>query len=97
MNTLLSVAVAALATARLTRLVTRDQILAGPRRRVLRRLPEDGLLAYGLVCDWCVSMYIGAAVAAGGALGGVWTWWQMPFLALAFSYVTGWLASKEGE
>ncbi|MFK3734057.1 hypothetical protein ACI2LJ_27750 [Streptomyces sp. NPDC088090] len=89
--------VMALATARVTRLVTRDRILQAPRRAVLRALPDDHLLAYLVVCDWCVSMYVGALAAVGGAWAGWWDWWLVPALAFAYSHVTGWLASREGE
>jgi hypothetical protein len=89
--------VAALGTARLTRLITRDRITHAPRRWVLQRLDQDGLTAYMIVCDWCVSVYTGAAIAAVGAWNGLWSWgWAVP-LTLAFSLTTGWLASKEGE
>jgi hypothetical protein len=94
---LLIVVVMALATARVTRLVTRDRILDAPRRAVLRALPDDHLLAYLVVCDWCVSVYTGALAAAGGAWAGWWPWAWVPALMLAFSYVTGYLASREGE
>lgn len=94
---LLMVVVMALATARTTRLVTRDRILQAPRGAVLRALPDESLLAYLIVCDWCVSMYTGALAAVGGAWAGWWAWWVVPALTLAFSYVTGFLASREGE
>lgn len=94
---LLIVVVMALATARVTRLITRDRLLAAPRRAVLRALPDDHVLAYLVVCDWCVSVYTGTLAAVGGAWAGSWAWWWVPALALAFSYVTGWLASREGE
>jgi hypothetical protein len=87
--------VAALATARLTRLVTRDRITHAVRRRILLRLYEDGLPAYMLVCDWCMSMYAGTAVAAWTVWGPSWKLW--PLAVLAFSHTAGWLASKEGE
>jgi len=94
---LLAVGVMALATARVTRLITRDRILAAPRRAVLNALPDDHLLAYLIVCDWCVSVYTGTLAAAGGAWAGWWTWAWVPALAFAFSYTTGYLASREGE
>lgn len=90
-------AVAALAVARLTRLVTTDRITEAPRNWALARLPDGHLLAYLVVCNWCVSVYTGAAVAAAGAWAGAWSWGWAPPVALAFSYVAGWLASKEGE
>lgn len=92
-----AVLVAALATARITRLVTHDRITEAPRRAVLRRLRDGSLLAYLVVCDWCASVYVGAAVAAAGAAYGAWTWVWAPALALAFSYTAGWLAAHETE
>jgi len=94
---LLMMGVMALATARVTRLITRDRILAVPRRAALRALPDDHLIAYLIVCDWCVSVYTGTLAAAGGAWAGWWPWAAVPAVALAFSYVTGFLASREGE
>ena len=89
--------VAALTTARLTRLITRDRITHAPRRWLLSKLDTDGLTAYLIICDWCSSMYVGGAVAAAGAWVGLWSWWWAGPCALAFSYVAGWLASKEVE
>lgn len=89
--------VAALATARLTRLVTRDRITHAPRRRILGRLNPEGLAAYLLVCDWCTSVYVGAGVAALYVWGPGWPVLGWAAYALAFSHVTGWLASNERE
>lgn len=96
MNTV-ALLVAALATARLTRLITTDEILRQPRQWLLRKLPENGMLAYLLVCPWCMSVYVGAAIAGAGAWAGLWAWAWAPALALGFSYVTGFLAGREGE
>lgn len=87
--------VAALATARITRLVTTDRITQAPRRWVLSKLEDDGLMAYLVVCDWCASVYVGAGVAVLLWAGPDWVVW--PMAALAFSYVTGWLARGETE
>lgn len=92
---LITFAVAALATARITRLVTTDRITQAPRRLLLRRLDPEGLPAYLVVCDWCVSVYAGAAVAGTVILGGRIGFWVLA--ALAFSYVAGWLARGEVE
>lgn len=93
----ITLAVAALVTHRITLLVTTDRITRAPRQAVLRRLDGDSLLAYLVVCNWCVSIYTGLAVAAAGAWAGAWTWpWILP-LALAFSTVTGLLARGENE
>lgn len=87
--------VAALVTARVTRLVTTDRIMDAPRSWMLRRLPSGSLAAYLIVCDWCVSFYVGLGVAAAGTLTGQWSWpWIVP-LGLMFSYVAGYLARGE--
>lgn len=86
---------AALATARLTRLITTDRITQAPRKRILGRLDSEGLLAYLIVCDWCASVYAGAGVAA--LLWSGWDWVAWPLYALAFSYVAGWLSRGEVE
>lgn len=92
-----------LAVARVTRLITTDVLFEGWRNATVARLmaDESSLLrtkiAYLIVCDWCASVYVGAAAA-----GAYWAWGEtMPYmvicLALAASYATGFLASvKEG-
>lgn len=84
---------AALATARITRLVTTDRITQAPRQWALRRLSSEGLLAYLIVCDWCASVYAGAGVVAVTVWGGTPGTWVLT--ALALSYAAGWLAARE--
>jgi hypothetical protein len=91
---------AALATARLTRMVTTDRITQAPREQLLRylitRYGEDALIVYLVICDWCVSVYVATAVTAAWVLAGDTLWFQAPAAALALSYAAGFLASKEG-
>lgn len=47
-------------------------------------------ISYLVTCPWCVSIYVGAAVAALAATGLWWLWIAVP---LALSAVTGVLAS----
>jgi hypothetical protein len=94
---IIAIALCALATARVTRLITQDRITEAPRNWVLRRLPETSLFAYLIVCDWCVSVYAGAGVAAIGAGVHWWSWTMAVPAALAFSYIAGYLASKESD
>lgn len=56
-------------------------------------------VAYLLVCDWCMSVWVAA-----GVVTGVWAWtdwitsWvQAVMLGFAASTVTGWIASKEED
>lgn len=101
MNSMTTLILAALATARLTRVITQDRITLAPRKWALRRLVnrygEDHLLPYLIVCDWCVSIYVGAGVTAAWVTVGETLWFQAPAAALALSYAAGFLASKEDE
>lgn len=54
------------------------------------------LLAYLVVCPWCVSTWTGAVVAPLAWYWGDRPWLLLPALALAFSHVTGFLATREG-
>jgi hypothetical protein len=86
----LLVALAALATARLTRLVTDDVIFDAPRA-FIQRHGSDGV-AFMVTCPWCASIYVSGAVA-----GVTYAWhqfWpvQIALLALASSMLTGVLA-----
>lgn len=85
----------ALATARLTRLITTDRITLAPRTWVQLRLDPDGLAAYLVTCDWCASVYVSAVVAAFTVWGPSWSVWVLA--ALAYSYTAGWLAAKESD
>jgi hypothetical protein len=116
MPSAITVAVFALAVARITRAINQDRIFDHPRQALYRRLPhvhlggsakcercdqlinnsvhakEDSLLAYLVYCPWCVSIYVGALGALVCWLWGHSPWAFVPALALAFSYVTGFLA-----
>lgn len=54
------------------------------------------MLAYLAFCPWCVSIWIGAGTAPLVWLWGARPWLFVPALALALSYVTGFLATHEG-
>ena len=82
-------ALGAAATARLARLVTRDSILDAPRLDFVQRMDRSGhpKMAELAVCPWCVSVWIGAAVAFAGHLripG-----YRVATSALAFSLAAG--------
>lgn len=77
----------ALATFRLTRLITTDRITRGPRNALEQR---GGELGYWVGCDWCAS----AAVGIGVVLARRFTprLWGPLAEALAFSAITGLIA-----
>lgn len=81
----------ALATFRLTRLITTDRVASKARARVTSRYGFDGV-GYLVGCDWCSSIYIGAGVALARRFAP--KLWGPLAEALAFSAVTGLLAEQ---
>lgn len=59
-----------LAVARITRLVTTDTIFDRPRAALIRALHERGhdTAVEGLLCDWCVAVWVSAAVCGARAV-----------------------------
>jgi hypothetical protein len=57
---------------------------------------DPPLLAYLAFCPWCVSIWVSAAAAPAVWFWGGRPWLFVPALALAFSQVTGLLATREG-
>lgn len=92
-NVWLLAILAVLSTARLTRLITADYVTRSLRGWVHRRFGTDSKIGYMVVCDWCLSVYVGAVVATV-------LWWHVgvvPIVALALSasYLTGLLTRLE--
>lgn len=54
-------------------------------------------LATLIVCPWCASIYVGAVAAPLWFWLGTSPWVLVPAAALAFSYLTGFLAQRHGE
>ncbi|QRY62741.1 hypothetical protein JVX90_00240 [Gordonia sp. PDNC005] len=78
--------------ARLTRLVTVDQITHWARQRIVVRF-GFGNLAYLVTCPWCMSVWLGSGVAVAAYWWGDTRWWLMVALAGTASLVTGWAAN----
>ncbi|MGS2588090.1 hypothetical protein [Streptomyces hebeiensis] len=99
----LALVLAALATARITRLITADRLTKAPRtavvvwttNRAIRRGRDESLLAYLVTCSWCASVYVGAVMGAAWWAWGEQRWFAAGAAALAFSYIAGWLAARE--
>lgn len=83
-----------LATARVTRLGTTDKITERFRVAAINRLGADKMGAYLIVCDWCMSIWIGAALTYGWHVWGESVWYQLSLMALSASYVAGFLNSN---
>lgn len=94
---LLSLILVTLAVARLTRLVTVDQITLTFRRWVVNRWGDESSITYLVHCSWCTSIWLSIIPAA------IWTalmlpvrqWWVAVPTALAISYVSGILSQIE--
>ena len=86
----------AAATARLSRLATRDTIFEQQRLAYLRRMDAEGhpKLAELAVCPWCISVWIGTAVAVAAQrdVPG----YRLVTSALAFSLAAG-VVAELGE
>jgi hypothetical protein len=86
-----------LATARLTRLVNKDEVTDPIRIAVIRRYGEDSRPAYFLGCPWCVSIWVGFALVPYALWITDLSLWLWPLLALAASWFTGITAAWDGE
>lgn len=75
------------------------QAIPTVRRQLAQERYDDGaeqpLTVYLLACSWCASIYVSAAAAPLAYFWGTSAWLFVPALALAFSYVAGFLAGKE--
>jgi hypothetical protein len=103
----ITIAVFALAVARVTRFVTEDKLSENPRGRLVdwawrkyrpgvpangRKYADEPKAAYLLTCPRCASIYVAAVAAPLCWLWGGTPWLFIPALWLAFSQVTGLLA-----
>lgn len=85
-----------LAAARLTGLITDDDITSTARDAVLQRLPDTRLgraLADLITCQWCVSIWMSALIAPVAWWWSDRPWFAVPALVLAMSQVTGMLST----
>ena len=89
MPTALTLAIYALAVARVTRLITEDRIFDRPRNAALAALPDDHQAAYLLLCPWCVSVWVAIPAAVIAYWWGEHPAFLVPAIALAFSHITG--------
>lgn len=88
---ILAVAALILATYRLTRLVTSDEVPFGAVRRKIEG--SGSKLEYLMSCPFCVSVWVGGFLAVGqGVIGDEWGW-QVFVGAMALSAITCLLAS----
>jgi hypothetical protein len=88
-----SLVVAALAVARITRFLTEDFLTVGYRRWVVQRWGEDSKMAYLVHCPWCTSIWVGLPVMPAAVLITVpmslWSWVVAVLSIPAASLVAG--------
>jgi hypothetical protein len=93
MMLIVSMIVAALAVARVTRLIVDDQLTIRFRRWVMNKWGADSWQSYLVTCPWCVSVWIALPVMPPAVL-----WpnqWVIAALSIAAaSMVTGLLLDK---
>ena len=86
----------ALAIARVTGLITVDEITRPLRDGVLRRLDEgrrvDLSIGYLITCPWCASIWVALVAVPLALLWGTSEWLLAPALVMAASQVAGMLA-----
>jgi hypothetical protein len=90
-----------LAVARVSRLITTDDLFLFVRTYVIRRFGEESKMTTLVFCPWCISVWFGIAMAgltflAADAPKYVAMSWHVLLTGLAASYVTGLLAKLEG-
>lgn len=95
--TVLALALWTLAVARLTRVVTTDEITTGIRIWLIKKVGTESAIAYFIQCAWCVSIWLALITAPYVIVLLHLSWWWLPLIALAASHVTGLLASWDDD
>ena len=89
----LELAVDAIATYRLSRLLVEDEIAAPVREAVWKRYDaSDSKIGYLFTCPWCVSIWVGAGVVAARYIAPA--QWEPVARVLTVSAATGMIASR---
>jgi Protein of unknown function (DUF1360) len=85
---IITLVVAALAVARVTRLLTEDRLTVGYRRWVVKKTGEQSLASYLAHCQWCTSIWVAIPIMPVAVLFP--NRWVLMVLAIpAASYITG--------
>lgn len=76
------------ATARLTRLITTDRLpFARLRAAIIRRWGSESLPAEGIRCDWCIAIWVAAAIVPLAFVFGASPWFFLPAAILTSAQV----------
>lgn len=103
MITLVVFVVLALATARITRIVSRDDITTPQRLAITRKLGDKNKIVQMIWCHWCSGWWIAGLVTLLAALIAVaahqTTWWLAALMWLiawpAVAYAGSWIVDRE--
>lgn len=102
---LVAFVVLVLATARLTRLITRDDITTVLRLAIDKRFGEQSFVSRLIWCHWCVAVWVSLATSS-MAMQAAYAWGGIsPKVAVlswlllipANAYAASWVVDKEGE
>ena len=91
---IVSLIVASLAVARITRLLVEDKIMVGYRQWVVKKWGPESLPAYFAHCPWCTSFWVSLPVMP---VATFWPnqWVIAPLAVLAASMISGLLLDRD--
>lgn len=95
MNVIVSLIVAALAVARITRLLVDDRLTVRWRQWIVRRYGTESLMSYLVHCPWCMSMYLAIPIMPIAALFPY--PWVIGILAIPAASMVAGLLNDRGE
>lgn len=102
MSTFITFAVLLFAAVRVTRLIVVDKLSEPLRQFLLKKLGAENWVTYLFFCPWCIGFWVSLAAAwLTYEHGGLKVympfpeWLSVPLVALAMSYVVGWVLSRE--
>jgi hypothetical protein len=75
------------AVARITRFANSDELFRGVRERLAYLRGPDAFINQMLGCPWCLSIWVGAALAPAAWYLGDYAAYQIPAAALTMSYL----------
>jgi Protein of unknown function (DUF1360). len=89
-----SLIVATLAVARITRLLVEDKLMVGYRQWVVKRWGPESLISYLVHCPWCTSVWVSVPVMPAAT---IWPnqWVIAAFAIPAASMVAGCLLDRD--
>jgi hypothetical protein len=102
---LVAFVVLVLATARLTRLVSRDDLTASWRLAIDRKLGENSFISRLIWCHWCSAVWVSLGTSS-MAMQAAYSWGNLTpkaavlswlLLIPANAYAAAWVVDKEGE